>query len=255
MSAEVLTRVTNEYLGYIVEEVESTGGYVDKFIGDAVMAMWGAPAADPRHATNAVRAALAAVARIHAKRARAEARGELGYGVKIGVNSGPAVVGNVGTEKRYNYTAVGETVNVASRLESVPGIYSCDVVVGPRTAEQARADFFWVELDTIRVKGREAPLALFEPLGPIDVVTPAQHEHARQFAEALADYRAMRFAEAAAAWEALGAGAREWSAAANPATVMAARARAFALKPPPEPWDGVWVLTSKGRGGIAARAR
>jgi class 3 adenylate cyclase len=245
VSAEVLTRVTNEYLGYIVEEVESTGGYVDKFIGDAVMAMWGAPAADPRHATNAVRAALAAVARIHAERARAEACGELGYGVKIGVNSGPAVVGNVGTEKRYNYTAVGETVNVASRLESVPGIYSCDVVVGPRTAEQARTDFFWVELDTIRVKGRDAPLALFEPLGPIDAATPAQREHARQFAEALADYRAMRFAEAAAAWDALAADAREWSAAANPASVMAARARAFALKPPPEPWDGVWVLTSK----------
>jgi adenylate cyclase len=245
VSAEVLTRVTNEYLAYIVEAVESTGGYVDKFIGDAVMAMWGAPAADSNHATNAVHAALAAVARIRAEHARAEKRGELGYGVKIGVNSGPAVVGNVGTPKRFNYTAVGETVNVASRLESVPGLYTCDVVVGPRTAELAAADFCWVELDTIRVKGREAPLALFRPLCPIEAASPAEHEHARRFAEALAHYRGMRFSEAAAVWEALAAEEREWTAAANPATVMAARARAFALKPPPEPWDGVWVLTGK----------
>jgi class 3 adenylate cyclase len=245
VSADVLTRVTNEYLAYIVEAVEATGGYVDKFIGDAVMGMWGAPVSDPQHASNAVRAALAAVARIHAEHTRAQARGEHGYGVKIGLNSGPAVVGNVGTERRYNYTAIGETVNVAARLESVPGLYSCDIVVGPRTAELAAADFLWLELDTIRVKGREAPLALFAPLGPIDAATPAQCEHARQFAEALADYRAMRFAEAAAAWDALATDARESRAAANPATVMAARARAFALKPPPEPWDSVWVLTSK----------
>jgi class 3 adenylate cyclase/CHASE2 domain-containing sensor protein len=245
VSAEVLTRVTNEYLGYIVAAVEETGGYVDKFIGDAVMAIWGAPAADPKHAVNAVRAALAAVARVRAEHARAEARGELGYGVKIGVNSGPAVVGNVGTEKRYNYTAIGETVNVAARLESVPGIYTCDVVVGPQTRELAAGDFFWIELDAIRVKGREAPLALWQPLGPIDAATPEQHALARQYADALAHYRAMRFAEAAAGWDALSAQARDFTAVANPSKVMAVRAHAFAMKPPPEPWDGVWVLTSK----------
>ena len=242
VSAEVLTRVTNEYLGYIVEAVEATGGYVDKFIGDAVMAMWGAPAADARHAANAVAAALAASARIHEERARAEQRGEPGYGVKIGIESGPAVVGNVGTAKRYNYTAVGETVNVASRLEGIPSLYGCNVVVGPRTAELAAADFVWCELDTVRVKGRERPLALSQPLVPIATATPARHEHARRFADALADYRAMRFVEAAAAWEALAHEARDVS---GPATVMAARARAFALKPPPEPWDAVLVLTSK----------
>ena len=242
VSADVLTRVTNEYLGYIVEAVEATGGYVDKFIGDAVMAMWGAPPADPHHATNAVRAALAAAARIHEEHERAEQRGEPGYGVKIGINSGPAVVGNVGTTKRYNYTAVGETVNVASRLESVPTLYGCHLVVGPRTAELAAADFVWVELDTIRVKGREAPLPLSCPLAPIEVSTPAQQEYARRFAAALADYRAMRFPEAAAAWDALASEAGE---PAGPASIMAGRAAAFALKPPPEPWDAVLSLTSK----------
>ncbi len=74
------------------------------------------------------------------------------------------MVGNVGTDKRYNYTAVGETVNLASRLESVPEIYGCQIVVGPRSAELARDEFLIRELDTIRVKGREAPLSIFEPI-------------------------------------------------------------------------------------------
>src|SRR5262249_27240955 len=138
---EVLNRLTNHYLGLIVEQVEATGGYVDKFIGDAVLALWGAPAPDARHAINGVRAALAAVARVRQEHDVAQSRGERGFSVKIGMNSGPAVVGNVGTEHRYNYTAVGETVNVASRLESVPGIYGCQIVIGPRTAELVRDEF------------------------------------------------------------------------------------------------------------------
>ena len=240
---EVLTRVTNEYLGYIVEQVEATGGYVDKFIGDAVMGIWGAPAADPDHATHAVRAALATVRRIGEAREAAQARGELGYGVKIGLNSGAAVVGNVGTENRYNYTAIGETVNVASRLESVPGIYAASVVVGPITAELAAAHFLLRELDAIKVKGREKPLAVFEPLAPARDATDEQRSHARRYEDALAHYRAMRFADAQAIWRGLAASAGP--SLAGPPRVMADRAAAFLEEPPPAPWDGVWVLTGK----------
>lgn len=229
---EVLTRLTNEYLGYIVEQIEATGGYVDKFIGDAVLAIWGAPAPDARHAVNAIRAARAAVMRIRRERHAAQARGEIGFSVKIGLNSGPAVVGNVGTARRYNYTAVGETVNVASRLESVPTAYGCQVAIGPRTAELAKNDFVLRELDWIRVKGGQAPIAVYEPLGERSGATPEQIDRAQQFAEALAHYRGMRFADASAIWDVLARDERDTSALPDeqpqlqsPPAIMAARAR------------------------------
>ncbi|MGH7319927.1 MAG: adenylate/guanylate cyclase domain-containing protein [Candidatus Rokuibacteriota bacterium] len=250
---EALTRLTNQYLSLIVGPVEATGGYVDKFIGDAVLAIWGAPVDDHGHGAKGVRAALEAVARIRQAREAAEAKGELGFSVKIGINSGPAVVGNVGTDKRFNYTAVGETVNVASRLESVPGIYACQIVVGPRTAELARDEFLLRELDLIQVKGRDTPLPIFEPLVEHARATPSGRDRAARYAEALAHYRARRFADACAVWDALAREEQNSSPAENvkgepppiPASRMAARARAFAANPPPEPWDGVWVLTSK----------
>jgi adenylate cyclase len=250
---EILMRTTNQYLGYIVEQVEATGGYVDKFIGDAVMAVWGAPAADPQHVVHGIRTAMAAVAQIRRAQEAAKARGELSFAVKIGLNSGPAVVGNVGTDKRYNYTAVGETVNIAARLEGVPELYACQIVIGPCTAELASAEFLLRELDAIQVKGREAPLTVFEPLAERVHATPDQRARSERFAEALAHYRAMRFTEAATIWEALAH--VEWVLAtaqdgtgeppANPSSRMAERARALAAHPPPHPWDGVWVMTSK----------
>jgi adenylate cyclase len=253
VNAEVLMRTTNQYLSYIVEQVEATGGYVDKFIGDAVMALWGAPVDDPQHAVHAIQAAMAAADRILQQWQAATAQGEPGFAVKIGLNSGPAMVGNVGTERRYNYTAVGETVNVAARLESIPSLYACQIVVGPCTAALAQDDCLLCELDTIQVKGRETPLAIFEPLAPCRTATGAQHAYTARFAQALAHYRARDFTAAAALWEALAVARHSTfptsttapGAIANPATTMAARAREYARHPPACPWRGVWVLTSK----------
>lgn len=249
---EVLTRMVNQYLGYIVETVEASGGYIDKFIGDAVMAIWGAPVADPQHPVNGIRAAMAAVARIRQEKGAAETRGEISFSVKIGLNSGPAVVGNVGTDKRYNYTAVGETVNVASRLEGVPALYGCHLVVGPRTAELAKDEFLMRELDWVQVKGRETPLSIFEPLVERNKATSEQINRASRFAEALAHYRAMRFNEAFTIWSELAPEERSSSIShdgkghlLNPPAIMAERARAFLANPPLRQWDGVWVLSEK----------
>jgi adenylate cyclase len=253
LDPEVLTRIVNQYLGYIVEQVEQTDGYVDKFIGDAVMALWGAPAPDSQHAVHGIRAAMATVGRINQARKDAPVLGEQGFSVKIGLNSGLAVVGNVGTEKRYNYTAVGETVNIAARLESVPSLYGCYIVVGPRTAELATAEFLWRELDTIQVKGREAPLAVFEPLAEEAKVNPDQRHRAKRYAEALAYYRAGQFAEAAEIWDVLASEESDTlnnqhkagEPPSNPPLRMAERARCLKENPPAPPWDGIWVLSSK----------
>ncbi len=250
---EILTGITNRYLAYVVEQVETTGGYVDKFIGDAVMAIWGAPAADTKHAIHGIRAAMAAVFRIRQEREAAEARGEISFSIKIGLNSGPAVIGNVGTEKRYNYTAVGETVNVASRLEGTPNIYGCQIVVGPRTAELAKNEFLMRELDTIRVRGVEASLTVFEPIVEKTRASQEQMDRVRSYGEALTHYRAMRFDNAIAIWTPLALTETvssvnqggKVSVTLNPPAMMAERARALAATPPNRPWDGVWTTTEK----------
>ena len=227
VSAPELVALTNEYLSIIVDEVDRTGGYVDKFIGDAVMAIWGAPAPAADHALPAVTAARAAEAEIRRRRVSAEAAGRRAFGVKIGLYSGTAVVGNVGSERRYNYTAVGETVNVASRMEGLPGLYGCAIVLGGATA-QALADRVPLrELDWVAVKGRSEPVAIYEP-GEADPL----------YSEALAHYRARRFAEAEAIWTALAPDD-------PPSAVMATRARVFRIDPPPDEWSGVWTLVTK----------
>jgi adenylate cyclase len=230
-----LMAATNSYLGVIAEAVEETGGYVDKFIGDAVMAVWGAPVADPSHAVSAVRAAQMAIARVDAMHAAAEARGETGFSVKIGVHSGPATMGNVGWARRFNYTAIGETVNIAARLESVPGDYACRLVVGETTAAAAADAFLFCELDWLRVKGKKEPIAIYEPLAD------TEQAYAAAYAKALAAYRNGDFAAAHAQWSTL-AYPGEGS---GPPAVMAAHAQHLIDEPPEAPWDAIWTKRTK----------
>jgi adenylate cyclase len=240
---EVLMEVTNRYLGLIVEAVEATGGYVDKFIGDAVMAVWGAPVPNPDHAAAGARAALAAYAAVMRAKTEADARSAPGYAVKMGLNSGPAVVGNVGAPMRYNYTAVGETVNIAARLESVPGDYGCHIVLGPQTAAAVADRFIVCELDWLKVKGKADAFAVYELIGEKVAVDTAVQAYPAQYHAALERYRAGDFAAAEEGW-------RERAAypyrdgATCPALVMAARCAELKAAPPAE-WDGVFVKTSK----------
>ncbi len=246
LDPETLTATVNRYLGYVVDEVENTNGYVNKFIGDAVMAIWGAPARDDDHARNAVRAALAAAATVQRVQIEDKARDAEGFAVKIAIYSGPAVVGNVGTARRYNYTAVGQTVNMASRLERAPDIYACQIVIGSHTAQLAADEFLLRELDWLLVKGASEAAAVYEPIIARAEAAPEQAARIEMFAKALACYRARGFAEAAAIWEELSR--TESNAVAdgpgelNPASVMARRAREFIAHPPPESWDGVFVV-------------
>lgn len=234
-----LMEITNRYLAYIVEAVESTGGYVDKFIGDAVMALWGAPASDADHAYSAVLGAMAAADRIDKARLEAERIGEFGFSVKIGLCSGPATVGNVGTPKRFNYTAVGETVNIASRLESLPGTYGCRIVIAEATARRVDGRLLLCELDWVRVKGKDQPLTVYEPLLALSAVGAAERAYVDAYQRALARYRARDFAAARDIWASL---EHPLDGAATPWQVMAKRAEHLRANPPPTEWDGVWYV-------------
>lgn len=237
LSPEQLMALVNRYLGIIVEAVEASGGYIDKFIGDGVMAFWGAPANDPDHAVHAVDGAIAAAeAVVRAAREDADA-GRPGFKVKIGINTGEAVIGNVGARGRFNYTAIGECVNVSARLESAAGDYAYGVLLGPATAQAVAGRFILCELDRILVRGVDIPLAIYRPLR-LDDATAV--EWAEGYAKALANYRAGQFAAASAAWADLMAGPHR-----DLARVMYERSLAYETTPPPPDWDGVWVRKTK----------
>jgi len=247
----LLAARTTQYLASLIQAVEATGGWVNQLIGDCVMAIWGAPVVDENHAVHAVQAACAAVTRIDHMRADGERRGEQGFRIKVGVNSGPAVVGKIGTLMRGAYTAYGQTVNVASRLENVPALYHCSMVIGPGTAKLVQHTFLLRELDTIQVKGVDSPITVFEPLGE-QPGTQEQRECTDRYAEALGYYRARQFQEAMELWEILASSRFETRHSGdsqrregNPSVIMAERSRAYVETPPPTSWKGTWILTSK----------
>ena len=232
-----LAAALNTYFAAVTEIVERHGGFVDKFIGDAVVAIFGAPLDDPHHALNAVRAAIA-IRAASADAARELARsGGRAPATRIGVNTGPVVIGNIGSPRRFNYTAMGDAVNLASRLEGVNKRYGTLVLVSDATAQACGEAVVFREIDTVAVKGRERPVALFEPLGLAGEVAPEVLARRDAFSRALRQWRLGAFGEATAAFEPLGDG--------DPAAAhFAALARAYAANPPAD-WRGVSVLTDK----------
>jgi adenylate cyclase len=244
LPAEELTAVTNTYHALMVDAVEATGGYVSQFLGDAVMAIWGAPLADADHAASAARAALRIVESVMRAKADADTRGVPGYAVKVGLNTGPAVVGNVGAPKRYAYTALGETVNIAARLESVPEDYGCRVVVGPNTAAAIADRFVLCELDWIKVKGKEDAFSIYQLIAERSQAGAEELRYREQYREGLERYRAGEFAGAEKVWQCQAGRPGESSTSSSPPLVMAKRCAELKIAPP-KIWDGVFVKTSK----------
>jgi class 3 adenylate cyclase len=229
MAPEELVALCNAYLDALIEAIFRHGGTFDKFIGDAVMAFWGAPISQPDHAARACRAAVdmqAALRRFTGSHVDPRVRALRG---RIGINTGEAVLGNLGSSQVMNYTAMGDAVNVASRLEGVNKLYGTSILVAETTLSPGVAAR---EIDLIRVVGRSTPLRLYELLDE----SAASAEALAAYAEGLAHYRARRFAEAERAFRA---------AEDPPALVMADRSAALALEPPAADWDGAHRLTSK----------
>ena len=206
------------------------------------MCIWGAPLSDPDHASSAIRAALAIIDGVRRAREEDERRGERGFTIKMGIDSGTAVVGNIGSENRFAYTAMGEDVNLASRLEGVPPLYGCLIVAGEHASRLAQRDFLLRELDWLLLKGAAQPMAVYEPIAEMDRASDAQKYLVARFALALEHYRNKRFVEASAIWDDL---VRRYEPSPSPSSVMAARARELIANPPDEKWDGVHVLMSK----------
>jgi len=232
-----LVRAMNEYLSAMTDVIEAHGGFVDKYFGDAIVAVFGAPLDDPRHATNAVHAALRCAAALGMLEGVTAAFGAT-VRQRIGLNSGAALVGNIGSRRRFNYTVMGDVVNLASRLEGANKLYGTTVLASQATVALTGNAFVWRELDAIRVKGRTEAVRVFEPLGVAGEVAADVLGRAHTYGEGLTRYRAREFAAAAEQFARVAADD-------PPSALLLARARQLAREPPGPRWDPVTAQEEK----------
>ena len=232
-----LVAAMNDYLSAMTDIIEAHGGFVDKYIGDAIVAVFGAPLDDPDHAANAVRAALQCAAALPGlDRVKAAFGGEVRQ--RIGLNTGEALVGNIGSRRRFNYTVMGDMVNLASRLEGANKFFGTAVMASETTVAQAGAAFAWRELDAIRVKGRAQAVKIYEPLGLAGAVPAERAAHANAYADGLARFRAGDFTAASAHFA-------KFAAEDRPAALFLERANEFQRSPPGPGWQPVNALEEK----------
>lgn len=238
MTPGELVALMNEYLSAMTDIIEAHGGYVDKYIGDSIVAMFGAPADDPTHARNAVRAALKCHEKLTELNPGNPAFAGHGLSHRIGLNTGEAVVGNIGSRRRFNYTVMSDTVNVASRLEGANKYYGTAIMASEATVAQTGDSFAWRELDAIRVVGRGEAIKVFEPLAKNGEESAVQKTVATAYADGLACWRARDFAAAIEAFE-------RTAAIDPPSALFAKRARALEAAPPASDWTPVNTLEGK----------
>jgi adenylate cyclase len=238
--SHALVTQLNEYLGEMVECVFRHEGTLDKFIGDAVMAVWGNVQVrdDRADAVAAVRSALDMLAALERLNVSWKARGITELHIGVGLNHGEVIVGNMGSPRRKEFTVIGDAVNLASRLEGVTKEYGLALVIGESVAELVKDDFVLQAVDSIRVKGKTRPVAIF-------TVRPARTPALAAYEAALALYRGGRFAEARAGFDrALAAHAPDEPADPLPALYLK-RCDAMLAEPPAPGWDGVFVMKTK----------
>jgi len=238
---EQLVELLNRYLTAHCDAVFAQGGVVDKFIGDAVVAFYGDPIPMDDHAVRACRTALAVIDGLAALDPVWKGMGLAEFHVRIGVNSGPAVVGNMGSEQRFDYTVMGDTVNLASRLEGSNKVFGTTILVGPTTAEAAKAAVVTKPLARIVVVGWDEPVLVHELLATRERATPDLIAHVEAFARA-AD--AARAGDLAAADRALAA-AERLRPGDGPCRWLGALVADMRAGRAPTPWSGVLTLTGK----------
>ncbi|MBI2624606.1 adenylate/guanylate cyclase domain-containing protein [Candidatus Parcubacteria bacterium] len=235
-----LTRVLNRYLTRMSAAIMAEGGVLDKYIGDAVMAFWGAPIEQRDHASRAVKAALAMQQALREFNAELDREGLPQIAIGIGINTGEVIVGNMGSDQRFDYTVIGDAVNLASRLEGLNKVYGTTALVSGETAAAwADSGVTYREVDRVAVKGKAQAVPIFEVTQPAEAARYA--EAFRAFSEGLKHYRVQQWDGAESCFRR----ALAQKPADGPSLVLLDRIAALRASPPPADWDGSWQAETK----------
>jgi adenylate cyclase len=239
LRSDVLAKLLAEYLDLMTREMIAQGATIDKYIGDAIMAFWGAPHPLTDQALNARRTALANREALVGLGDRWLADGLPAFQIRIGLHTGEALVGNFGSENRLDYTAIGDTVNLASRLEGLNKQYQTVIMMSEVTYSEVEAHVVARRIDRVAVKGRNSGTNIFELLAMRDSATLDQVTLRQDYEAALDLYFDRKFEEARAGFSRLAI------AGDGPAAVLATRCAAFMRLPPADDWNGVSEMNEK----------
>jgi adenylate cyclase len=235
-----LSQLMNEFLTPLSRIIYKHRGTIDKYMGDCIMAFWGAPLPDKDHARNAILAGIEMQATLHALQPHFKERGWPEIHVGVGINTGRVSVGNMGSEVRVAYTVMGDEVNLASRLEGITKQYGVGIIVGENTKNLV-TDFLYCELDHVRVKGKDKPVAIYQPMALASESSKALHDEVKLFHEVRRLYRKQDWDQAELQLMNL--------QRMSPDTVLyriyAERVVHFRKNPPDADWDGVFVFQTK----------
>jgi len=235
-----LTLLMNEFLTPLSRVVYKHRGTIDKYMGDCIMAFWGAPLPDVNHARNAILAGIEMQATLKALQPHFRERGWPEIRVGVGINSGRVSVGNMGSEVRVAYTVMGDAVNLASRLEGITKQYGVGIIVGENT-RNAVTDLVYRELDHVRVKGKDKPVAIYEPVGLLTEVSKAVQDEVKLFHEVRRLYRKQDWDQAELQLMNL----QRMSPDTALYEIYVERVTYFRKTPPAADWDGVFVFQTK----------
>lgn len=240
LTPEDLVVLLGEYLGEMSRIIGEEHGTVDKYIGDAVMAFWGAPQPLPDHAIYAARAALRCQARLIELEKKWESEGRPVFRARIGLNTGEIIVGTMGSAERLNYTVIGDAVNLASRLEGINKYYGTRIIVGDTTQKLIATQFVTRLLDFVAVKGKNEASRIFELVGEKGKVDATALEFIRTFESAIEEYRRLNWDKAESLFQ---AAARLKDDEAS--QLFLNRISEYRINPPAAGWSGEYVMTSK----------
>jgi len=240
LTPEELVRLLNEYLTAMTNVVFKYEGLLDKYMGDAIMAVFGAPLDQPDHPQRACLTALNMMNELHRLQNKWQEEGRPALNIGIGINTGDMVVGNMGSEMRFDYTVMGDMVNLGSRLEGINKEYGSNIIISEFTYKVVKDEMCCRELDWVRVKGKKMPVKIYELLGEKNDESEWKNFIAG-FEEGLAFYRASKWNEAIASFQNILTIRAEDEAS----RIYIERCKNLKEEPPAQPWDGVFTMKTK----------
>ncbi len=235
-----LTQLMNEFLTPMTHVIHHRRGTIDKYMGDCIMAFWGAPLRDPDHAQYALEAAVGMIENLKQLQVEFQARGWPPIEIGVGLNTGGMTVGNMGSEFRMAYTVMGDAVNLGSRLEGLTKEYGVHIIVGEKTKEKVPG-YLFRELDLVKVKGKDKPVAIYEPVCPVGQEDKSTRDELKLYREACRLYRAQNWDLAELQFINL----QKLSPERKLYALYVERIRHYRDYPPGENWDGAFTFKTK----------